>query len=113
MKNNLHKSNRGGARPGAGRPQGSPNKATREIKAAFQKHGTALVKALLALTKCEDERIRLGAIQACLDRGWGKAVQSMELDMSMQVTAITRTIVDPKLIEHEPVKAIAEFNEQE
>ena len=42
----------------------------------------------------------VGAINACFDRGWGKAVQSMELDMNMQVTAITRTIVDPKLIEH-------------
>ena len=108
MKKNLHKSNRGGARPGAGRPQGSPNKATREIKTAFKRHGTALVKALLKLTKSDDERVRLGAINACLDRGWGKAVQSMELDMNMQVTAITRTIVRPKMIEHEPVKVFAE-----
>ena len=35
-------------------------------------------------------------------------MQSMELDMNMQVTAITRTIVRPKVIEHEPLKALAE-----
>ena len=53
--------------------KGTPNKATAEIKAAFQKRGTELVMALLALTRSDDERVRLGAIQACLDRGWGQA----------------------------------------
>ncbi len=37
-------------------------------------HGDELVKALLALTKSEDERVRLGAIQAALDRGWGNRI---------------------------------------
>ncbi len=55
------------------------NKATAEIKAAFQKHGDELVQALLALTKSEDERVRLGAITAALDRGWGKPAQSVAL----------------------------------
>ncbi len=60
-----------------GRQKGAPNKVTAEIKAAFQKHGKELVKALLALTKSDDERVRLGAIQACLDRGWGKPAQTV------------------------------------
>ncbi len=46
-------------------------KATAEVKAALQKHGQELAEALLALTKSDDERVRLGAIQACFDRGWG------------------------------------------
>ena len=53
-----------GSKPGerrGGRQKGMPNKATAEIKAAFQKHGKALVEALLALTKSTDERVRLGA----------------------------------------------------
>ncbi len=33
-----------------------------------------LVKALLS----DDERVRLGAIQAALDRGWGKPTQAVE-----------------------------------
>ena len=62
---------------GKGRKKGVPNKATADLKAAFQKHGDELVDALLALTKSDDERVRLGAIQACLDRGWGKSAQTV------------------------------------
>ncbi len=56
-----------------------PNKATRELKSAFQKHEKKLVKALLELTRSDDERVRLGAIQACLDRGWGKPAQAVQV----------------------------------
>jgi len=62
-----------------GRRKGTPNKATAEIKAAFQQHGDELVKALLALTKSDDERVRLGAIQAALDRGYGRPAQAVQL----------------------------------
>ena len=62
-----------------GRQKGAPNKATRELKAAFQKHEKKLVKALLELTRSDDERVRLGAIQACLDRGWGKPAQAVQV----------------------------------
>ena len=62
-----------------GRRKGTRNKATAEIKAAFQKHGDELVEALLALTKSEDERVRLGAIQAALDRGWGRPAQAVQV----------------------------------
>ncbi len=62
-----------------GRHKGTPNKVTAEIKAAFQKHGQELVEALLALTKSEDERVRLGAIQACFDRGWGRPAQAVQV----------------------------------
>ena len=62
-----------------GRKKGTPNRVTAEIKAAFQKHGDELVEALLALTRSDDERVRLGAIQACLDRGWGKPAQAVQV----------------------------------
>ena len=52
-----------------GRLKGTANKATAEVRAAFQLHGDELVDALLAFTKSDDERVRLGAIQAALDRG--------------------------------------------
>ena len=51
-----------------GRRKGSLNKASAAIKAAFQKHGDELVDALLALTKSDDERVRLAAIQAAPPR---------------------------------------------
>ena len=66
-----------------GRRKGTANKATAEIKAALQKHGDVLIDALLALTKSDDERVRLGAIQAALDRGWGKATQHIEAEISV------------------------------
>ncbi len=45
-----------------GRKKGTPNKITADIKAAFRIHGDELVKALLKLTKSDDERVRLGTI---------------------------------------------------
>ncbi len=68
-----------GHKNAGGRKKGTPNKATAGLKAAFQKHEKALVTALLALTKSDDERVRLGAIQACFDRGWGKPAQAVQV----------------------------------
>ena len=77
-----------------GRQKGTPNRVTAEIKAGFQKHGDELVQALLALTRSDDERVRLGAIQAALDRGWGRPTQAVDLGGAMAITRIERTIVD-------------------
>ena len=77
-----------------GRQKGMPNKATAEVKAAFQKHGKALVEALLTLTKSTDERVRLGAINACLDRGWGKPTQAIAGDPE-QPHKLVVEIIDP------------------
>ncbi len=84
-----------------GRQQGTRNKATREVRAAFQKHGDELVQALLALTKSDDERVRLGAIQAALDRGWGRPSQAVDLGVAVQIRVIERKIIDPQVIEIE------------
>ena len=69
-----------------GRKKGTPNKATAEIKAAFQKHGDELVQALLALTKSKDERVRVNAIKECLDRGWGKPAQTVAAQLDGDIT---------------------------
>ncbi len=66
-----------------GRQKGTPNKATADIKAALRMHGDKLVKALLKLTESKDERVRLGAIQTAMDRGFGKAVQHIETELSV------------------------------
>ncbi len=75
-----------GSKPGerrGGRQKGTPNKATADIKAALRMHGDEMVKALLKLTKSKDERVRLGALQVALDRGYGKAVQHLEAEVSV------------------------------
>ncbi len=58
--------------------------------------GDELVDALLTLTKNDDERVRLGAIQAALDRGWGRPAQAVDLGVEVQITSIERKIVDPR-----------------
>jgi len=79
-----------------GRRKGVPNKATAEVKAAIQKHGHELVEALLALTKSDDERVRLSAILAALDRGWGRPTQAVDLGGEMAITKIERVIIKPE-----------------
>lgn len=76
-----------------GRKPGVPNRSTASLKAAFQKHEKALVKALIALTKSKSEDVRVRAIQACLDRGWGRVAQTVELPDTPAVVAIERIIV--------------------
>ncbi len=58
--------------------------------------GDELVDALLTLTKNDDERVRLGAIQAALDRGWGRPAQAVDLGVEVQITSLERKIVDPR-----------------
>ena len=55
-----------------GRKKGTPNKATADTKAAFQKHGMKFVTAMVELTKHKDPHIQLKALQICLDRGYGR-----------------------------------------
>ena len=62
-----------------GRRKGTSNKATFDLKQALRKHGKELVTRLLELTQHTDPKIRLSALQAALDRGFGKAYQSMEV----------------------------------
>lgn len=74
MKNNQPKSTRGGKREGAGRPKGTPNKATIAIKDAAREYTE---KALLTLADVmtdveQPAAARVSAANALLDRGYGK-----------------------------------------
>ena len=71
-----------GSKPGerrGGRQKGTPNRVTAELKLSFQKHGDGLVNSLLALTRSDDEKVQLGAIKECLDRGWGRPAQAVQV----------------------------------
>ncbi len=89
-----------------GRRRGTPNKATGEIKVALQLHGEELIDALLALTRSDDERVRLGAITAALDRGWGKPAQAVQIGSDPDSPVIFNLRlgdgIAPKILEHEP-----------
>lgn len=69
--------NRGNA--GKGRPKGSRNKATADVKALAGKYSPAAIKELARLaTEAESEAARVSAIKELLDRAHGKSVQAVE-----------------------------------
>ena len=96
MKNNHRKSpgNVGGARPGAGRPKGSLNKATADIKAAAQAYTEDALATLAQIMKAgESEAARVAAANSILDRGFGKPRQSVDLDAQVKAEFSTIELV--------------------
>jgi hypothetical protein len=92
---------RGGKRPGAGRPKGSPNKATACIREAAQQYTDQAISVLVEVMGSPEHpaAARVSAANALLDRGFGKPRQSLDVDMDAEVTAsvrkIERVIIDP------------------
>lgn len=71
--------NVGGARPGAGRPKGAPNKAGRELRELAQQYTETALAALVKIAKTgESESARVSAATALLDRGYGRPAQAIE-----------------------------------
>lgn len=98
MNKNQPKSNRGGARPGAGRPKGAINKATADIREAAQQYTDQALGVLVQIaTAGESEAARVAAANSILDRAHGKPRQAVEVeaDVTATVRKIERTIVDP------------------
>lgn len=90
---------RGGKREGSGRKAGVPNKATAEIKTVAQQYGEAAVKKLAEMAglvegvkAAESEQARVSAIKEIMDRGYGKAHQS--IDGSLDVTHFHESALD-------------------
>ena len=73
-------SGHGGARPGAGRPNGSHNMLTLEVRELALQHGPAALAALVKLSKkAKSESVELAAIREILDRAYGRPPQAMEI----------------------------------
>lgn len=85
MKNNQAKSKRGGARPGAGRPKGVPNKATASIRDAAREYTERALLTLAEVMADEEQpaAARVSAANALLDRGYGKPSQSVDVTGDM------------------------------
>jgi hypothetical protein len=70
-----------GTRPPGGSRKGKPNRATADVKALAQKHTAEAIKELARLaTQAESEPARVAAIKELLDRGHGKARQTMDVE---------------------------------
>ena len=83
----------------SGNPGGRPKSAVR-LKELCRAHTPAAVQTLVAALKAENERTRVAAAEALLDRAWGKPPQAIVGDddsPAIRVIAeIKRTIFDPK-----------------
>jgi hypothetical protein len=92
-------SGRGGARPGAGRPRGSPNRSTAEIRELARKYVPDALAELARLSRAaESEAVRVAAIKELLDRGYGKAPQALAGDADNSVGVVGRVemiIIEP------------------
>ena len=90
---------KGGRREGAGRPKGSLNKATADIRDAAQVYTQEALDTLAEVMRNGDSAAaRVAAANSILDRGFGKPRQAMEVeaDVTANVTQVVRRIVDPR-----------------
>ena len=61
-----------------GRKKGTPNKATKEVRALAQEYGEAAIAELARLmTQAESEAARVAAAREILDRAYGKSPQAI------------------------------------
>lgn len=82
---------------GKGRPKGSPNKSTAEIKALAQAHGADAIARLVKLAglypangeALPAESTQVAAIKELLDRGYGKPTQPVAGDDEMPAIRAT------------------------
>jgi hypothetical protein len=85
-----------------GRKKGTPNKATAEIKAVAQRYGTEAIETLAEMMRgASAPKVRVMAANSLLDRGYGKAAQTLQGDteqpVEVNVTALdefTQRITD-------------------
>lgn len=82
-----------------GRKPGVTNKVTRDVKEAAQEYTEEAMQALAGIMRTgESEAARVAAIKEILDRGHGKAKQSVDVDANVKasITEVRRTLVDPR-----------------
>lgn len=92
------KPGRGGARSGAGRPAGAPNKLTRPLKELAAQYTEDSIHTLVTLRDhAESEQVRLQAANALLDRGHGRPRQEIGLNGDQSVTVIVQRQTAPVL----------------
>ncbi len=111
-KESMQFKSHGGARPGAGRPLGIPNRLARPLKEAAAMYSEACLNTLVNLRdNALSEHVRLAAAMAILDRAHGKPRQGLDVTKEAITVIINRscggTVVDntapalPEPPEHE------------
>ncbi|MHB8284105.1 MAG: hypothetical protein ACYDD1_05465 [Caulobacteraceae bacterium] len=82
-----------GQNPGPGRPKGSPNKATADVRALAQEYTEIAIQNLcsIAVTSSSDQA-RVAAIRELLDRAHGKPGQALDVHHSGAVAALNAMV---------------------
>lgn len=82
---------RGGKRPGAGRPKGRLNKVTADIKEIAQSFGAEAAEMLIEIARDRKSppAARVAAVKEILDRAYGKAKQHTELSGGVIYNVVT------------------------
>ena len=107
----LNPTGRGGKRPGAGRPEGSKNKVTIELREAAQAYTQDALKTLHEVClKGLSEAARVAAACALLDRGHGKPRQALDVatDRVNYVVGIDRSTFEDETEFERELAALAE-----
>ncbi|GLQ96463.1 hypothetical protein [Dyella mobilis] len=80
-----------------GRSSGTPNKATQDIRKLAQDYGDEAINTLREIMndKAQPAAARVAASEKLLDRGYGKAIQSLKVGGELGIKGIKRVIVDP------------------
>jgi hypothetical protein len=84
----MNPEGRGGYRKGqSGNPGGRP-KEVAEVRELARTHTEAAIARLAEWMASDDPRASVAASSALLDRGWGKATQTMEQDVTVHGSAL-------------------------
>lgn len=113
----ISRSRRGGAREGAGRPAGVPNRITRPVKELAASYGPASIARLVQLRDgAASEQVRFAAAKELLDRAYGRPRQEIEMNDGKSLTIIVNrgghaldvqpAITDHSTDEAEPVETL-------
>lgn len=78
---------------GKGRPKGSLNKATKDIKELARELAPDATKRLKELLQSDSEAVALGAVKEIYDRAYGKATQPIAGDEDGAAIRVINEIV--------------------
>jgi hypothetical protein len=103
-KQSMQFNSHGGARPGAGRPRGTPNRITRPLKELAAEFSEDSIQTLVWLRDhAQNEQVRLNACRELLDRAHGKPRQGLDLTKDEGITVIIDKCCHPDHLQNSPV----------
>jgi len=95
-------------KPGqSGNPKGRP-KPDVDIAALAREHGPKCIEVVVKILGSDDEKLRLAAAIALLDRGFGRPKQEMDINSNstIELHLVAARAISASLIEHQQTPVI-------